>query len=250
MVPSAADVELEFYERFFLSRDLEPYPVQEEAFAKIFGGESVLVTVPTGTGKTMMAKAALMLALKTGRTAVYTTPLRALTEEKYRELCDDFGDENVGFATGDYKVNAEAPLQVVVAEILWNRIYSDQNNMPADIVVMDEGHYFNDPERGYVWEQSIIGLHPDSQLVILSATIGAPQQFCVWAYQVRKVKMALVQSYERRVPLIARVPRGLPRRYRQVAVCGRRLPGPDLLFWSEALLRTGSPAKELPALCR
>ncbi len=201
MKPSAADVELEFYERFFLSRDLEPYPVQEEAFAKIFEGESLLVTVPTGTGKTMMAKAALMLALRTERTAVYTTPLRALTEEKYRELCDDFGTDNVGFATGDYKVNPEAPLQVVVAEILWNRIYSDQNNKPADIVVMDEGHYFNDPERGYVWEQSIIGLHPESQLVILSATIGAPQQFCVWAYQVRKVKMALVQSHERRVPL-------------------------------------------------
>ena len=202
MKPSAADVELEFYERFFLERDLEPYPVQEEAFGRIFGGESVLVTVPTGTGKTMMAKAGLMLALRTGRTAVYTTPLRALTEEKYRELCDDFGDENVGFATGDYKVNPEAPLQVVVAEILWNRIYSDQDNMPANIVIMDEGHYFNDPERGYVWEQSIIGLHPDCQLVILSATIGSPQQFCVWAYQVRKVKLALVQSHERRVPLM------------------------------------------------
>ena len=202
MVPSASDVELEFYERFFLSRDLEPYPVQEEAFNRIFAGESVLVTVPTGTGKTMMAKAALMLALKTGRTAVYTTPLRALTEEKYRELCDDFGTENVGFATGDYKVNPEAPVQVVVAEILWNRIYSDQNNMPADIVVMDEGHYFNDPERGYVWEQSIIGLHPNSQLIILSATIGTPQQFCVWAYQVRRVPLKLVISHERRVPLM------------------------------------------------
>ena len=202
MVPSASDVELEFYERFFFSRDLEPYPVQEEAFNRIFAGESVLVTVPTGTGKTMMAKAALMLALKTGRTAVYTTPLRALTEEKYRELCDDFGTENVGFATGDYKVNPDAALQVVVAEILWNRIYSDQNNRPADIVVMDEGHYFNDPERGYVWEQSIIGLHPDSQLIILSATIGTPQQFCVWAYQVRRVPLQLVISHERRVPLL------------------------------------------------
>ena len=202
MKPSAADVELEFYERFFLSQDLEPYPVQEEAFAKIFEGESVLVTVPTGTGKTMIAKAALMLALRTERTAVYTTPLRALTEEKYRELCDDFGTENVGFATGDYKVNPEAPLQVVVAEILWNRIYADQDIKPADIVVMDEGHYFNDPERGYVWEQSIIGLHPESQLIILSATVGAPQQFCVWAYEVRRVKLELVQSFERRVPLM------------------------------------------------
>lgn len=198
---TAAEVELEFYEKFFFGPGLEPYPVQEEAFERIFRSESVLVTVPTGTGKTMMAKAGLMLALQTGRTAVYTTPLRALTEEKYRELCDDFGEENVGFATGDYKVNPEAPIQVLVAEILWNRIYSDQDTKPADIVVMDEGHYFNDFERGYVWEQSIIGLHPDSQLVILSATIGQPQAFCQWVYVTRKQPMALVRSDERKVPL-------------------------------------------------
>src|SRR5215468_3920842 len=178
--PSDADVELEFYDKFFIAKNLEPYPVQEEAFARIFRGESVLVTVPTGTGKTLMAKAGILRALRTKKTASYTTPLRALTEEKYRELCDDFGAENVGFATGDYRVNQEAPIQVLVAEILWNRIYGDRVNHPADIVIMDEGHYFNDPERGYVWEQSIIGLHPRTQLVILSATIGDAQQFANW----------------------------------------------------------------------
>ena len=172
-----ADIELEFYETFFFSRDLEPYPVQEEAFSKIFSGQSALISVPTGTGKTLMAKAGIMRALKLGQTAIYTTPLRALTEEKYRELCDDFGEDNVGFATGDYKVNPEAKIQVLVAEILWNRIYAEQKKRPADIVIMDEGHYFNDPERGYVWEQSIIGMHPDSQLVILSATIGPRRRF-------------------------------------------------------------------------
>lgn len=198
---AAAEVELEFYERFFLSRDLEPYPVQEEAFERIFREESLLVTVPTGTGKTLIAKAGLMLALETGRTAIYTTPLRALTEEKYRELCDDFGADKVGFATGDYKVNPDAPIQVLVAEILWNRIYSDQDVHPADIVVMDEGHYFNDYERGYVWEESIIGLHPRSQLVILSATVGQPEAFCQWVHVTRKQPMALVRSDVRRVPL-------------------------------------------------
>ncbi|MCK6509398.1 DEAD/DEAH box helicase [Myxococcota bacterium] len=198
---SADEIELRFYEQFFFGRDLEPYPVQEEAFGAIFQGENALITVPTGTGKTMIAKAGMYKALYSGRSAIYTTPLRALTEEKYRELCDDFGEQHVGFATGDYKINAKAPIQVVVAEILWNQIFSNRQIMPADVVIMDEGHYFNDPERGYVWEQSIIGLHPRTQLIVLSATVGNPQQFCQWSYLVRRAPMKLVSSDERRVPL-------------------------------------------------
>lgn len=199
--PSQADIELQFYNKFFLSRGLEPYPVQEQAFAHILAGESTLVTVPTGTGKTMMAKAGIFKALALSQTAVYTTPLRALTEEKYRELCADFGEDQIGFATGDYKINPQAPIQVVVAEILWNRIFSDRDSRPADLVIMDEGHYFNSPDRGYVWEEAIIGLDPRTQLVILSATIGHPEQFCQWVHNTRQVPMALVQSLERRVPL-------------------------------------------------
>jgi hypothetical protein len=199
--PSAADLEMEFYERFFIERGLEPYPIQEQAIEKIFRGESLLVTVPTGTGKTMMAKAGIMKALREGKRAIYTTPLRALTEEKFRELCDDFGEEKVGFATGDYRVRPEAPIQGLVAEILWNRIFGDRAAAPAEIVVMDEGHYFNDPERGHIWEQSIIGLDPRTQLVILSATIGEADAFCQWVYLCRRVPMALCESHERRVPL-------------------------------------------------
>ncbi len=198
----AAEIELAFYEKFLWGRGLEPYPVQETAIRHIAAGKSVLVTVPTGTGKTLMAKAALHAAIWRGERAIYTTPLRALTEEKYRELCADFGDDNVGFATGDYKVNREAPIQVEVAEILWNRVVSDKNVCPAEVVVMDEGHYFNDPERGYVWEQSIIGLDPRSQLVILSATVGRPDRFCQWASLTRRVPMELVDSRERKVPLV------------------------------------------------
>ncbi len=202
MPPSAADLELEFYQRFFWDRGLEPYPVQEQAVAAIMAGDSVMVTVPTGTGKTVIAKAALMAALAHGRRAVYTTPLRALTEEKYRELCVDFGEANVGFATGDFKVNREAPIQVEVAEILWNRIYADRTRHAADVVVMDEGHYFNDPERGYVWEQSIIGLDPRTQLVILSATVGHADRFCQWIELTRRMPMRLIESRERKVPLV------------------------------------------------
>jgi hypothetical protein len=197
-----AELELSFYEKFLLGRGLEPYPVQEQAISTIFAGKSVLVTVPTGTGKTLMAKAALHLALGRGQRAIYTTPLRALTEEKFRELCEDFGEDNVGFATGDYKVNREAPIQVEVAEILWNRIVADKHVSPAEIVVMDEGHYFNDPERGYVWEQSIIGLDPRTQLVVLSATVGHPERFCQWVEVTRRMPMELVESRERKVPLV------------------------------------------------
>ena len=201
-MPTDGELELQFYEQFLWSRGLEPYPVQEQAISAIFAGKSVLVTVPTGTGKTLMAKAALFRAFHRRETAVYTTPLRALTEEKYRELGADFGEGNVGFATGDYKVNREGPIQVEVAEILWNRIVADKAVAPADVVVMDEGHYFNDPERGYVWEQSIIGLDPRVQLVVLSATVGHPEKFCQWAEITRRVPMALVDSRERKVPLV------------------------------------------------
>jgi hypothetical protein len=200
--PSAADLELAFVDRFLWSRGLEPYPVQEQAIGHIVAGRSVLVTVPTGTGKTVMAKAGIFAAFERGQRAVYTTPLRALTEEKYRELCDDFGPGNVGMATGDFKINREAPIQVEVAEILWNRIVSDKNVSPADVVIMDEGHYFNDHERGYVWEQSIIGLDPRAQLVVLSATVGHPDRFCHWVELTRRVPMHLVESRDRRVPLV------------------------------------------------
>lgn len=199
---SDGDLELSFYDKFLWGRGLEPYPVQEQAIAAIFAGKSVLVTVPTGTGKTLMAKAALHAAVGRGHRAIYTTPLRALTEEKFRELCADFGEHNVGFATGDYKVNREAPIQVEVAEILWNRIVADKHVSPAEVVVMDEGHYFNDLERGYVWEQSIIGLDPRTQLVVLSATVGHPERFCQWVEITRRVPMALVESRERKIPLV------------------------------------------------
>jgi len=200
--PADTEIELAFYEKFLWDKGLTAYPVQEQAINRIVAGDSVMVTVPTGTGKTLMAKAALYAALQRGRRAVYTTPLRALTEEKYRELCDDFGEANVGFATGDYKVNREAPIQVEVAEILWNRIVGEKNASPADVVVMDEGHYFADPERGYVWEQSIIGLDPRTQLVILSATVGRADRFCHWVELTRRVPLHLIESRERKVPLV------------------------------------------------
>ena len=198
---SDSDLELEFYETFFFGRGLDPYPVQEQAFSQLFKGNDLLVTVPTGTGKTMIAKAAIYRALAQKKKVIFTSPLRALTEEKFREFCTDFGEDKVGFATGDFSVNPEANIQVWVAEILWNRVYGEKKTSPADVVVMDEAHYFNDPGRGYVWEQTLIGLHPKTQLVLLSATVGRPELFCDWITKVRGSKISLVQSSVRKVPI-------------------------------------------------
>ena len=196
-----SDLEMDFYESFFFGKGIDPYPVQEEAFSQVFKGNDLLVTVPTGTGKTMIAKAALFRALAQKKRVIFTSPLRALTEEKFREFCEDFGEENVGFATGDFSVNPDALVQVWVAEILWNRVYSEKRTSPADVVVMDEAHYFNDPGRGYVWEQTLIGLNPKTQIVLLSATIGRPELFCDWISMVRGNKINLVESSVRKVPI-------------------------------------------------
>jgi hypothetical protein len=246
---TAADLELAFYERFFWQRGLEPYPVQEQAISAISAGDSVMVTVPTGTGKTVIAKAALAAAVARGQRAVYTTPLRALTEEKYRELCADFGEANVGFATGDFKVNRDAPIQVEVAEILWNRIYADRRRHAADVVVMDEGHYFNEPERGYVWEQSIIGLDPRAQLVMLSATVGNPTELLPVVLAHAAGADALIVSHRAQGAAGPRVPRGdtCIDTGEGAGHAGRRA-GDRLQLLAQAVLRVGAAHQELPAL--
>jgi len=243
-----ADLAYEFYEKFIFSKNLEPYPVQEQAFEKILANQNVLVTVPTGTGKTLMAKAGIFKALARGETAIYTTPLRALTEEKFREFCEDFGEERVGFATGDYKVRPDAPVQVIVAEILWNRIFGDRVHKPADVVIMDEGHYFNDPERGYVWEQSIIGLDPRTQLVILSATIGDAQQFANWVYECRREPLEIVQSNERKVPLYHEFRESYLVEIARELVAGGDTPAIVFCFSRDACFERARLLKSLPRL--
>src|SRR5277367_5119574 len=145
-----------------------PYPVQEDALLAWFTSErGVLVCAPTGTGKTLIAQAALFEALHTGRTAYYTTPLIALTEQKFQEMQESavrwgFKADDVGLVTGNRRVNPDARILVVVAEILLNRLLHpeafDFHNVAA--VVMDEFHSFADLERGIVWELSLALLPP------------------------------------------------------------------------------------------
>jgi superfamily II DNA/RNA helicase len=202
----------ELADRYLAQLPYTPYPVQEDALLAWFTGDKgVLVCAPTGTGKTLIAQAALFEALHTGKVAYYTTPLIALTEQKFQEMQAaavrwGFQAEDVGLVTGNRRVNPQARVLVVVAEILLNRLLNqaefDFSNVSA--VVMDEFHSFADPERGIVWELSLSLLPPHIRLLLLSATVGNALEFLNWLERSHGRKVELVEGKERKVPLTYR----------------------------------------------
>ena len=203
-VPSRDELAARYLEQL----PFPPYPVQEEALlAWYMSDQGVLVCAPTGTGKTLIAEAAIFEALHTGKRAYYTTPLIALTEQKLDELRASvvrwgFPPESVGLVTGNRRVNPEAPILVVVAEILFNRLLRHESSFDDVIaVVMDEFHSFNDPERGIVWEFSLSLLPKHVRLLLLSATVGNTNEFFHWMRRTNERELELVQSTERKVPL-------------------------------------------------
>jgi superfamily II DNA/RNA helicase len=190
----------------------EPYPVQEEALLTWFtSDQGVLVCAPTGTGKTLIAEAAIFEALHTGQRIYYTTPLIALTDQKLQEIQQSavrwgFSADDVGLVTGNRRVNPEAKVLVVVAEILLNRLLHHEAFDFSDVcaVVMDEFHSFNDPERGIVWEFSLGLLPAHVRLMLLSATIGNSRVFVNWLNRSHQRKIELVESSDRKVELTYR----------------------------------------------
>lgn len=183
-----------------------PDPFQLEALAAL-EHEDVLVTAPTGSGKTWIAREEIRRLIEAGRRAWYTSPLKALTNSKYQEFMDEFGPERVGILTGDRKENADAPLIVGTTEIYRNQLFDSLrsgNSIRADLVVLDEAHYLADEDRGHVWEEAIILSPPRVRLLLLSATIGNAAEFAAWIEEVRGVRCGVVERPGARpVPLRA-----------------------------------------------
>ena len=181
-----------------------PFPMddfQVEACRAVEDGRGVLVAAPTGAGKTVVGEFAVHLALATGRKAFYTTPIKALSNQKYADLVRQHGVDRVGLLTGDASINGEAPVVVMTTEVLRNMMYAGSSTLSGlGWVVMDEVHYLADRFRGAVWEEVIIHLPPDVSVVSLSATVSNAEEFGAWLDEVRG-DTAVIVSEHRPVPL-------------------------------------------------
>jgi len=207
-------------ERYAAFQREKPYPMLKE-FSGLYGfelddfqvracqeieeGRGVLVAAPTGSGKTIVGEFAIHLALQTGRKAFYTTPIKALSNQKYHDLVRRYGADNVGLLTGDNVVNGEAPVVVMTTEVLRNMLYaSSRTLLGLGYVVMDEVHYLADRMRGAVWEEVIIHLPESVTLVSLSATVSNAEEFGEWLATVRGETTTILEE-KRPVPLFQHV---------------------------------------------
>jgi superfamily II RNA helicase len=189
----------------------EPFvqdPWQIEALAAV-SATDVVISVPTGSGKTYVAIEAARRAMESNRSVIYTSPLKALSNTKYAEFSKIFGADQVGILTGDRQENGQAPLLIMTTEILRNLLYdaaSGEIDIRLDtlgLVILDESQYLADPERGVVWEETIIFCPTQARLLLLSASIGNPQDIADWLTSIRPTPCRLVRHSTRTVPLRA-----------------------------------------------
>ncbi|MDO8643217.1 MAG: DEAD/DEAH box helicase [Candidatus Woesearchaeota archaeon] len=175
---------------------------QEDAIAAIEKNHSVVVSAPTGSGKTLIADYIINTDHARGIRVVYTAPIKALSNQKYKEFCADYGEKNVGMLTGDVVKNPDAPILIMTTEIYRNMaIIRDPMLDNVSYVVFDEIHYINDIERGYVWEESVIFSPPEVRFVCLSATIPNADEFAQWIESISKHPVKVIRHEHRSVPL-------------------------------------------------
>lgn len=187
---------------FLATLDFPPDPFQLDAMYALDRGEGVLVAAPTSSGKTLVAEYGLARTLANGARAFYTTPIKALSNQKYRDFQARFGADRVGLVTGDVTLNPQAPIVVMTTEVTRNMLYrGDARLDDLQLVVMDEVHYLGNRERGPVWEEVILHLDASVQLVSLSATVSNAEEFGAWLSEVRGTTTVIV-SEDRPVPLI------------------------------------------------
>ncbi len=195
------DAVYEAFAAWSAKRGLPLYPHQEEALIELVSGANVILSTPTGSGKSLVATGAHFAALTAGHRTFYTAPIKALVSEKFFALCDIFGPADVGMLTGDASVNADAPIICCTAEILANIALRDGAGADVGQVVMDEFHFYADPERGWAWQVPLIEL-PQAQFLLMSATLGDVSRFVDDLTRRTGRPTAAVTSAERPVPLM------------------------------------------------
>src|SRR5690554_1284164 len=176
------------------------YPAQDEAVIEIVSGQNLILSTPTGTGKSLVAVGAHFAALAAGRRSYYTAPIKALVSEKFFSLVDIFGAENVGMVTGDSSVNPDAPIICCTAEILANLALRQGPTADVGVVVMDEFHFYADPQRGWAWQVPLLEL-TRAQFVLMSGTLGDVSFFVKDLERRTGREVAVVDDAERPVPL-------------------------------------------------
>jgi len=188
-------------DRFFERLPFTPDRFQLEAVAAIARGGSVVVTAPTAAGKTLVAEAAVQIAISEGLRSFYTTPIKALSNQKFADFREIHGHDAVGLLTGDNVIDGDAPIVVMTTEVLRNMIYADSPALGRlGFVVLDEVHYLQDRQRGSVWEEVIIHLPPEIPILALSATMANSAEFTEWVRE-RRGETTLVVEDTRPVPL-------------------------------------------------